>query len=226
VSCLLLVEDDERISQPLVRLLQHEGFAVTHVASGRDALTAAATNAVDLVLLDLTLPDVDGLEVCRSLRSEHPALPIVMLTARSDEVDVVVGLDAGADDYIAKPFRVGELVARIRARLRGSAPATHDTAVPAHGLHVDTAARRVWLDGTEVPMSPKEFDLLAYLWGRRGQTVRREQIMSDVWDENWWGSTRTLDTHVAALRRKLGDLSDPPQLITTVRGVGLRLEEG
>jgi DNA-binding response OmpR family regulator len=189
-------------------------------------LTAAATNAVDLVLLDLTLPDVDGLEVCRSLRSEHPALPIVMLTARSDEVDVVVGLDAGADDYIAKPFRVGELVARIRARLRGSAPATHDAAVPAEGLHVDTAARRVWLDGTEVPMSPKEFDLLAYLWGRRGQTVRREQIMSDVWDENWWGSTRTLDTHVAALRRKLGDLSDPPQLITTVRGVGLRLEEG
>ncbi|MGD9998290.1 MAG: response regulator transcription factor [Ilumatobacteraceae bacterium] len=222
---LLLVEDDDRISQPLVRLLEHEGFDVAHVATGHEALESARESTPDLVLLDLSLPDVDGLEVCRALRAKHPALPIVMLTARSEEVDIVVGLDAGADDYIAKPFRVGELVARIRARLRGTSGAAHDAPVPQAGLHLDLSARRVWVDGGEVSMSPKEFDLLAYLWQHRGETVRREQIMSDVWDENWWGSTRTLDTHVASLRRKLGDVTDPPRLITTVRGVGLRLEE-
>jgi DNA-binding response OmpR family regulator len=227
VTVLLLVEDDERISQPLVRLLQHEGFQVVHVAAGLDALAAVTKDTLpDLVLLDLSLPDIDGLEVCRSLRADHPTLPIVMLTARGEEVDIVVGLDAGADDYIAKPFRVGELVARIRARLRLTSVTIADVAVPPNGLHVDASARRVWMDGAEITMSPKEFDLLAYLWQHRGQTVRREQIMSDVWDENWWGSTRTLDTHVAALRRKLCDIGDPPQLITTVRGVGLRLEEG
>jgi len=226
VTSLLLVEDDERISQPLVRLLQHEGFDVTHVATGSDALAATREALPDLVLLDLSLPDIDGLEVCRSLRAQHSSLPIVMLTARSEEVDIVVGLDAGADDYIAKPFRVGELVARIRARLRLATVTASDAIVPSTGLHIDAAARRVWVDGVEATMSPKEFDLLAYLWLHRGETVRREQIMSDVWDEHWWGSTRTLDTHVAAVRRKLGDVSDPPRLITTVRGVGLRLEEG
>jgi DNA-binding response OmpR family regulator len=231
VASLLLVEDDERISQPLVRLLQHEGFEVTHVATGHAGLAAAQESPPDLVLLDLSLPDLDGLEVCRSLRSTHPAMPIVMLTARGEEVDIIVGLDAGADDYIAKPFRVGELVARIRARLRIAAAGGGDasdapTSSPGSiGLHVDAVARRVWMNGAEIVVSPKEFDLLAYLWQHRGATVRREQIMSDVWDENWWGSTRTLDTHVAALRRKLGDVGDPPQLITTVRGVGLRLED-
>jgi DNA-binding response OmpR family regulator len=232
-SCgLLLVEDDDRISQPLVRLLQHEGFQVTHVAEGRQALAVAHDAVPDLVLLDLSLPDMDGLEVCRALRAAHPTMPIVMLTARGEEVDVIVGLDAGADDYIAKPFRVGELVARIRARLRVTATATSEAsdshaaaAILVAGLHVDTAARRVWIDGREIATSPKEFDLLAYLWQHRGNTVRREHIMSDVWDENWWGSTRTLDTHVASLRRKLGDVTDPPRLITTIRGVGLRLEE-
>jgi DNA-binding response OmpR family regulator len=228
VTVLLLVEDDERISQPLVRLLEHEGFQVTHVADGRLALDVAHDTTPDLVLLDLTLPDMDGLEVCRALREAHPTLPIVMLTARGEEVDVIVGLDAGADDYIAKPFRVGELVARIRARLRTTGSATNEvgaaSAILVPGLHVDAAARRVWIDGSEIATSPKEFDLLAYLWQHRGTTVRREQIMSDVWDENWWGSTRTLDTHVASLRRKLGDVTDPPQLITTIRGVGLRLE--
>jgi DNA-binding response OmpR family regulator len=229
VTLLLLVEDDDRISQPLVRLLQHEGFQVTHVSEGRQALAVAHDTLPDLVLLDLSLPDMDGLEVCRALRVAHPALQIVMLTARGEEVDVIVGLDAGADDYIAKPFRVGELVARIRARLRITGAPTGDSAASAilvAGLHVDAAARRVWVDGREIATSPKEFDLLAYLWQHRGTTVRREQIMSDVWDENWWGSTRTLDTHVASLRRKLGDVTDPPQLITTIRGVGLRLEGG
>lgn len=222
---LLLVEDDERISQPLVRLLQHEGFEVAHVALGREAVTEVDRRAPELVVLDLTLPDIDGLEVCRLLRAGHPGLPIVMLTARDEEVDVIVGLDAGADDYIAKPFRVGELVARLRARLRVAATAGSSTGHDA-GLRLDVAARRAWIDGDEMTLTPREFDLLAYLDAHRGVTVRREQIMSDVWDEHWWGSTRTLDTHVASLRRKLGDVSDPPQLLTTVRGVGFRLENG
>ena len=219
---LLLVEDDERISQPLIRLLDHEGFTVTHVAAGLPALAAVREHAPDLVLLDLSLPDLDGLDVCRTLRTEHPSLPIVMLTARNEEVDVIVGLGAGADDYITKPFRVGELVARIRARLRAPAPHTE----PDQALHIDTAARRAWVDGEELALTPKEFDLLAHLAAHPGTTLRREQIMAEVWDEHWWGSTRTLDTHVAALRRKLHDTTDPPRFITTVRGVGLRFEQG
>jgi DNA-binding response OmpR family regulator len=224
---LLLVEDDDRISQPLARLLQTEGFTVHHL--DRTALVGETVerDRPDLVLLDLSLPDGDGLDVCRRLRDRHPALPIVMLTARSEEVDVVVGLGAGADDYITKPFRVGELVARIRARLRLTAAgdvAQTDDDTHATGLRVDTAARRVWVDGSEVSLTPKEFDLLAHLVAHAGSTLRREQIMSDVWDEHWWGSTRTLDTHVASLRRKLGDTADPARFITTVRGVGLRFE--
>jgi DNA-binding response OmpR family regulator len=177
------------------------------------------------VLLDLSLPDLDGLDVCRTLRDEQPGMPIVMLTARNEEVDVIVGLGAGADDYITKPFRVGELIARIRARLRLQAVAAADVGGEAvHGVRVDTAARRAWRHDNELALSPKEFDLLAYLAERPGLTLRREQIMSDVWDEHWWGSTRTLDTHIAALRRKLGDTADPPELISTIRGVGFRFE--
>lgn len=232
VTSLLLVEDDERISQPLVRMLQAEGFDVTHVDRCAAVGPAVAAATPDLVLLDLSLPDGDGLDVCRQLRHDHPALPIVMLTARSDEVDIVVGLGAGADDYVAKPFRVGELVARIRARLRMAAVAALDGAasdpdlsiVPAVGLGIDLAARRVHLDGSEVMLAPKEFDLLVHLAAHPGVTLRREDIMSSVWDEHWWGSTRTLDTHVAALRRKLRDTVEPARFITTIRGVGLRFE--
>jgi DNA-binding response OmpR family regulator len=233
VTTLLLVEDDDRISQPLVRMLEHEGFTVHLVERAAPVEGAVRSVAPDLVLLDLSLPDGDGLDVCRDLRDAWPTLPIVMLTARSDEVDVVVGLGAGADDYIAKPFRVGELVARIRARLRTAAtvPSAPSGAGLAperidRGVVVDEAARRAWVDGTELTLTPKEFDLLAYLARHAGVTLRREQIMSDVWDEHWWGSTRTLDTHVASLRRKLGDTSDPARFITTVRGVGLRFEAG
>ena len=222
---MLLVEDDERISQPLVQLLTNEGFTVQHVDRGELALAAARANRPDIVLLDLSLPDLDGLDVCRTLRDEQPGMPIVMLTARNEEVDVIVGLGAGADDYITKPFRVGELIARIRARLRLQAVAAADVGGEAvHGVRVDTAARRAWRHDNELALSPKEFDLLAYLAERPGLTLRREQIMSDVWDEHWWGSTRTLDTHIAALRRKLGDTADPPELISTIRGVGFRFE--
>ncbi|MFN8023090.1 MAG: response regulator transcription factor [Acidimicrobiales bacterium] len=227
---LLLVEDDQRISVPLARLLRTEGFDVHHLAEGADVVSTVERITPDLVLLDLSLPDLDGLDVCRSIRDRWPALPIVMLTARNEEVDIVVGLGAGADDYVTKPFRVGELVARIRARLRLAAPAaaTVGDSLPS-GLRVDPAARRAWVDGDELSLSPKEFDLLAYLAAHPGVTLKREQIMTDVWDEHWWGSTRTLDTHVASLRRKLGDTGDtgePARFITTVRGVGLRLEAG
>ncbi|MFZ4812287.1 MAG: response regulator transcription factor [Ilumatobacteraceae bacterium] len=225
MTSLLLVEDDERISQPLVQLLTNEGFTVQHVDRGELALAAARANRPDIVLLDLSLPDLDGLDVCRTLRDEQPGMPIVMLTARNEEVDVIVGLGAGADDYITKPFRVGELIARIRARLRLQAVAAAGVGGEAvHGVRVDTAARRAWRHDNELALSPKEFDLLAYLAERPGLTLRREQIMSDVWDEHWWGSTRTLDTHIAALRRKLGDTADPPELISTIRGVGFRFE--
>jgi len=226
MKSLLLVEDDERISQPLVRMLQAEGFRVQHVEEGEAALIAVNTNTPDLVLLDLSLPDIDGLDVCRRLRATHPILPIVMLTARDEEVDVVVGLDAGADDYITKPFRVAELTARIRSRLRISTSLLTIDPDIVGSLRIDYAARRAWLLGEELVLPPKEFDLLALFTRHEGETLRREYIMSEVWDENWWGSTRTLDTHVASLRRKLGDTSDNPERIITVRGIGFRYEAG
>ena len=229
MTTVLLVEDDERISRPLVQLLSNEGFEVDHVDRGDAAIASVREHRPDLVLLDLSLPDLDGLDVCRSIRALAPTLSIVMLTARNDEVDIIVGLGAGADHYVTKPFRVGELIARIRARLRA---ADHDQG-PArggvdagHGIVVDVGARRAWRHGTELVLAPKEFDLLAHLVAHPGVTLRREQIMTDVWDEHWWGSTRTLDTHVASLRRKLGDQGDLPEIITTVRGVGLRFEAG
>jgi DNA-binding response OmpR family regulator len=228
MSSLLLVEDDVRISQPLARMLRAEGFDVRHCDTGETALNAVTEALPDLVLLDLSLPDIDGLEICRRLRSLHPTLPIVMLTARNEEVEVVVGLDAGADDYITKPFRVAELTARIRARLRASqagGPATHDVDHIGQ-LRLDRAARRAWFGDDELGLSPKEFDLLVLLATHHGETLRREAIMTEVWDENWWGSTRTLDTHVATLRRKIGDTGDPPERIITVRGIGFRYEAG
>ncbi|CAB4869555.1 unannotated protein [freshwater metagenome] len=228
MSSLLLVEDDVRISQPLVRMLQAEGFTVVHADCGQAALEAIANSVPDLVLLDLSLPDIDGLDICRRLRALHPALPIVMLTARNEEVDVVVGLDSGADDYITKPFRVAELTARIRSRLRASQASDPPVTEPEQigALRIDRAARRAWFANDELALAPKEYDLLVLLASRHGETLRRELIMNEVWDENWWGSTRTLDTHVATLRRKIGDTKDPPEHIITVRGIGFRYEAG
>jgi DNA-binding response OmpR family regulator len=225
VAKILLVEDDERISEPLVRVLTAEGFEVAHVATGRDALDRVAADRPDLVVLDLTLPDIDGLDVCRQLRSGSADLPIVMLTARREEVDVIVGLDAGADDYIAKPFRLAELVARLRARLRvATAAAPAATVLEGSGIRVDLDARRAYVDHQEIELTTKEFDLLAMLMKRPDVTFTREQIMREVWDEHWWGSTRTLDTHISTLRRKIGDVSDPASIIVTLRGVGFRFE--
>jgi DNA-binding response OmpR family regulator len=225
VTTILLVEDDERISEPLLRVLATEGFDVLHAATGNAGIAAATSGKPDLMLLDLTLPDIDGLDVCRKVREDRPGIPIIMLTARADEMDVIVGLGAGADDYVPKPFRLAELVARIRARLRIAESANQIPRELSGGpLRVNTESRRAYLDGEELELTSKEFDLLALLMSKPDATFTREQIMSSVWDENYWGSTRTLDTHISTLRRKIGDDSDPPTLIVTVRGVGFRFE--
>jgi DNA-binding response OmpR family regulator len=230
-TAVLLVEDDERISEPLIRVLRAEGFDVEHVAAGLPALESVSQDRPDLVLLDLTLPDIDGLDVCRKLRVDHPDLPVIMLTARAEEMDVIVGLNAGADDYVAKPFRLAELVARIRARLRVVEHAATISVghLSGAGIELDTEARRCFVVDHddirhEVELTTKEFDLLELLMRQPGVTLKREQIMSQVWDENWWGSTRTLDTHTSTLRRKILDDTDPPSKIVTVRGVGFRFD--
>ncbi len=223
---ILIVEDDATIGSGLVTALETNGYLVDWATSGREALTRCASKPPALVLLDLGLPDLDGIEVCRRLRSAVPDATIVMLTARRDEIDVVVGLEAGADDYLTKPFRLAELLARVRAHLRR--PRTGDVTAPDRAqvgdLDVDFGARRVLVEGVELGLRPKEFDLLALLVIEAGRVVSRERIMSEVWDEHWFGSTKTLDTHVSALRRKLDKGRDRASRITTLRGVGYRLE--
>jgi DNA-binding response OmpR family regulator len=219
---LLLVEDDASIAEPLVAALRREGHEVAWAPTGANGLASVGPE-VDLVLLDLGLPDVDGLEVCRQLRKRLPDLPVLMLTARAEEVDAVVGLDAGADDYVTKPFRLAELMARIRAALR-RAPSPAVTSV--QDVRIDHAARRAWRGETELELSAKEFDLLALLAGDAGRAVTRDRIMREVWDEHWYGPTKTLDMHISWLRKKLGDDPAAPRLITTLRGVGFRFETG
>ena len=225
MTTILLVEDDDRISEPLLRVLGSEGFDVVLTATGTEGLAEVTSCDPDLLLLDLTLPDIDGLEVCRKVREDQPELPIIMLTARAEEMDIIVGLGAGADDYVPKPFRLAELVARIRARLRVAELSNRIPKELEGGpLRVNTESRRAFLDSDEIELTSKEFDLLALLMSKPDATFTREQIMSSVWDENYWGSTRTLDTHISTLRRKIGDDTDPPSLIVTVRGVGFRFE--
>jgi DNA-binding response OmpR family regulator len=221
-SGILVVEDDDAIASGLVRVLDSQGYGVRRLAKGGGAV-AAAGDDVGMVILDLGLPDVDGIDVCRRLRAARPELAILILSARDHELDIVGGLDAGADDYLVKPFRLSELLARVRAHLRrADGPAADDSAPPleAGDVRVDVRARRAWRDGRELRLRPKEFELLALLVGRAGQAVTREQIMRDVWDTEWLGSTKTLDTHVLTLRHKLGE----PDAITTLRGVGYRFE--
>jgi DNA-binding response OmpR family regulator len=225
---LLVVEDDETIGTALTTGLRAHGHAVSWQRTGHGALDAAAGRVFDLALLDLGLPDLDGVEVCRRLRLCLPGAVLVILTARSDEMDVVVGLEAGADDYLTKPFRFGELLARVRAHLRRSAVLPPADAVLTIGdLVVNVAARRVTVGGVEVQLRAKEFDLLARLAVDAGTAVSRETLMADVWDAHWFGSTKTLDVHVAALRRRLasGGEGTPPPPITTLRGHGYRLEQ-
>jgi len=217
---LLLVEDEDAIAIPLVEGLEREGFVVTSVRTGGAALQAAGD--ADLVLLDLGLPDVDGADVCRTIRRTSDT-PIIVLTARGDEFDRVLLLELGADDYVVKPFGFRELVARIRAvRRRTERPdATEHSGVQQVGaLTIDRRARRVTIDDDEIALTPKEFDLLSRLADDPGVVVRREQLIEEVWDEHWWGPTKTLDVHIASLRKKLGD----PTWISTVRSVGYRLD--
>ena len=179
------------------------------------------------MILDLGLPDIDGLEVCRRLRKGGLGAPVLILTARADEVDAVVGLDAGADDYVTKPFRLGELQARIRALLRRTQVAedTSSNVYDINGVSLDPSARRVYVDGEELSLSAKEFDLLAVLMREAGSVVTRDDLMREVWGAEWWGSTKTLDMHISWLRRKLGDDATSPKRITTIRGVGFRFED-
>jgi len=216
VTRVLLVEDDRDIAEPLARALTREGYDVTAAGDGRVALNEVLDCPPDLIILDIGLPGMDGLDVCRHVRDVRPHVPILMLTARDGELETVAGLDAGADDYVTKPFRLSELLARIRAMLRRSAPPE----VTAGGVRVDDASRRAWRGERELDLSPKEFDLLALLVREAGIVVTRERIMDEVWDVNWFGSTKTLDMHMSWLRRKLGD----PPLIATVRRVGFRFE--
>lgn len=213
---VLIVEDEDAIAEPLAEGLRREGFDVARAATGAEALEATPA---DVVLLDLRLPDVDGLDVCRALRARS-AVPIIVVTARGEEADRVVGLELGADDYVVKPFGLRELIARIRAvtrRTRGG----HDSAVMRAGdLEVDGRARRASVAGRELDLTHKEFDLLAALARDPGAVLSRRRLLEDVWETSWYGSTKTIDVHVAALRRKLGD----PAWIETVRGVGFRLK--
>ncbi len=222
---ILVVEDEDSISQPFAEALRRAGFEplVTRTAAG--ALELAGDAEPDLVMLDLTLPDGDGRDVCRELRRRSD-VPIVMLTARGTEMDRIVGLELGADDYVVKPFSAREVISRIRAVLRRSAPrdgaGAEQKAIRVGELELDPAARVARLRGEELDLSRKEFDLLAELMRNAGRVVKREDLMSKVWDVNWFGSTKTLDVHIGWLRRKLGDDPAHPTYIETVRGVGFR----
>jgi DNA-binding response OmpR family regulator len=219
---VLLAEDDPAISEPLARALRREGYDVDVRADGRAALEGVKENP-DLVVLDLGLPYIDGLEVCRRIRADGRSVPVLILTARTDEVDLVVGLDAGADDYVTKPFRLAELLARVRALLRRHPidPGSSDAVV-----RIDSEGRRAFINDDELQLTAKEFDLLRVLVREQGKVVSREQLMREIWDTVWFGSTKTLDMHISVLRRKLGDDANQPRYIATVRGVGFRFERG
>jgi DNA-binding response OmpR family regulator len=226
VARLLLVEDDRTIGQALESSLKLHGYEVCWARAGAVALHEAQRGPFDLVLLDLGLPDLDGVEVCRRLRSMQPQSVLVIVTARQEEIDVVVGLEAGADDYLVKPVRLGELLARVRAHLRRGPSGARQT-ISVGELLVDTASRLVTVCGQEIALRTKEFDLLARLAEAVGSAVSRETLMTEVWDAHWYGSTKTLDVHIASLRRKLAagaPSQDVVPRISTLRGHGYRLE--
>ncbi len=224
-SSILVVEDDVTIGAAIERLLRANGFSPVWCTTGSDAMAQVDRQVPDLVLLDVGLPDLDGFSVCRFLRSNHSALPIVMLTARDADIDIVVGLDAGATDYVTKPFSSPVLMARLRAHLRATAAVDPLAPMSFGRLRIDPGAHRVFLDDVEVELRPKEFELLQLLAREAGRVVTRDRLLSDVWDLHWESSTKTLDMHVHAVRRKLNDDADSPGWITTVRGVGYRFEE-
>lgn len=225
---VLLIEDDDGIAVPLARALAREGYDVRRATTGDDAVTQVRRAVPALVILDLGLPDMDGLEVCRQLRDDGMTAPVLILTARGEELDRVVGLDAGADDYLAKPFGLAELLARSRALLRragsigGTVPTAEVDGVTID-VRVDRAARRAWVREEELHLSAKEWGLLELLLREVGAAVTRETCMDEVWDEHWFGSTKTLDVTMARLRQKM-EAAGCQTRIVTVRGVGFRLE--
>jgi two-component system response regulator RegX3 len=221
---VLFVEDETSISGPFSSALTREGFDPVVCGTLAEARAAVARGAFDLVLLDLMLPDGDGRDFARELRAGDSEIPIIMLTARGTELERVVGLELGADDYVVKPFSGAEVIARMRAVLRRVRPVDAEPAsdVEVGPLRVEFGSRRVFLDGDELALSRKEFDLLAELATHAGEVVTREDLISRVWDENWFGSTKTLDVHVGWLRGKLGDDAGSPRWVHTVRGVGFR----
>ncbi len=220
---VLVVEDEEDIAFPLVRTLEREGYDVVWVDGGEKALAELRKQSPAVVILDLGLPDMDGLEVCRRARELAFTGAIMIVTARAGELDRVVGLDYGADDYLAKPFGLAELQARVRALLRRTQGAPPPVTTSVDGLRMDLGARRVFYGEDEVTLTGKEFDVLGVLLTNRDKVVSRDKLMADVWDENWYGSTKTLDVTIGRLRQKLEHVGVPDRVIA-VRGVGFRLE--
>ena len=224
---ILVVDDEANLRHTIAYALRQEGYAVLTADDGEVALETFTASQPELVILDLMLPKLDGLEVCRRIRRQSD-VPILMLTARDSELDRVVGLEIGADDYLVKPFSMRELVARVRAMLRRATrvaePPTADV-LDLAGLRLDLPKRRVTADGREIALTAKEFDLLAHLAGRPGQVLSREQIVAAVWGVDFAGDPRTVDTHVKTLRERLGDDADHPRWLETVRGVWYRMRE-
>jgi DNA-binding response OmpR family regulator len=223
-SRILLIEDDPHIGEMLQRALTREGYQADWANDGEAGLTAAAATAPDLVLLDLKLPDIDGLDVCRRIRAEFTVLPIIMLTARSEEIDIVIGLDAGADDYVVKPFRLAELMARIRAHLRRPVASSDAEVMDLGNVEVNRGSRRaVVADVGELLLRPKEFDLLAFLMLHSGRALSRSRITEEVWGSPSDSTTKTLDVHIGTLRRKMLDGGASTRIVT-IRGTGYRLD--
>ncbi len=222
MAALLLVEDDERIRGALLRSLTAQGHAVSWAATGRDGLQQALDDRPDLVVLDLGLPDIDGAQLLRMLRAVS-TVPVIIATARGDDADVVDLLEHGADDYVVKPFTAQTLGARINAVLRRADPATPERPLVVGDLTVDLRGRTAELDGRELDLRPREFELLAFLAGRPGEVVSRRQIMAEVWHLPYGGADKTVDVHLSWLRRKLGETASAPRLIHTVRNVGIKL---
>jgi two-component system response regulator VicR len=222
-ASILVVEDDRGLAETLQYNLEREGFRTTIARTGLEAVVLARSEQPDLMLLDLMLPEMDGFEVCRAVRATSP-LPIIMLTARDDEMDRVLGLEMGADDYVSKPFSLRELLARIRATLRrvelSSAPVALAEPMRYRDIELLPAARSVTRSGRAVQLLPREFDLLAYLMQHRGQVMTREQLLQNVWGLEYFGDTRTVDVHVRRLRLKLEPDPSRPAYIRTVHGVG------
>jgi two-component system response regulator RegX3 len=222
---ILLVEDEKAITDPLAEALEREGFTTRVAASAREALEQAAAETPDLVLLDIGLPDGSGLDVCRQLRRDSD-VPVIMLTARGSEADRVAGLEMGADDYVVKPFSAREVTARVRAVLRRATPDARAAAdggrIEIGDLVLDTSKHSAELGGEALELSRKEFELLKTLMEQAGRVITRQALLEEVWDMNWFGSTKTLDVHVSGLRKKLGDDPNDPRYIHTIRGVGLR----